>query len=172
MRLTALAFAVLLAACNSGGENTDETRDAAPETPQDSAPAAPEGETPETPQGDGAGWVYKDNGQGGAALYGEPQTDASFSVRCEAGALVFARAANASPDGAADMMLSTREGETTLEAAATGNELPSWEASLNPADPWTETLMSASQVTVTIDGGDALTAPVSGPVRRVIRTCR
>lgn len=116
-------------------------------------------------------WTGKTMASAPAALFGGPDMDASFSVRCEDSTIVFARTALL-PAGEASMSI-TAGGETRRLAARTQEEpMPQVTARLPAADPFAATLARASDpVAVTVGQGERYTMPSSPVLRGVVAGC-
>jgi hypothetical protein len=117
-------------------------------------------------------WFAKTERDVPMALFGPPDSESLFSVRCEGGRLVFAR--SGIPQGRARRMALMAAGDTRrMDATAVEEPLPRVTASLPASDPFAETLASADQpISVRIDGGPALRIPAHEHFRGVAANCR
>lgn len=106
------------------------------------------------------------------ALFGEPNTEAAFSVRCEGDTLVFARSALVPAAGASMRIMA--DGTThRLIAKAEEDPLPRVTARMPAADPFALTLArNTDPIAVAVgDGGETYPMPSSTILRGVIADC-
>ena len=118
-------------------------------------------------------WTTKRMAGAPAALFGTPDTDASFSVRCEGGELVFARGAMA-PEGEIDMTLMAGGETKTLAAHSTPDPLPTVTGRL-PADDGFAATLAQARHPIAVRIGDRDTTfrmPASAALRGVVSDCR
>jgi hypothetical protein len=168
--LVPIVLAAALAGCGDT-ESAEEVReDAATVEPvrvpvADATPAA----SP-TPTDDGTlgsdrvvlgSWTSKNERGTPIALFGQPDTDAAFSVRCEEDTLIFARSA----------LLPASEAAMRIMAGV--EQLPQVTARLPAADSFAGTLARTSEpIAVAIgDGGEAYRMPSSPALRGVVAGC-
>lgn len=116
-------------------------------------------------------WFARDMAGSPAALFGEPETEAQFSVRCEGEELIFSRSVTMRP-GPASMALMARGKVHTIDATARTDPIPSVTGRLAASDAFAQTLGQATQpIAVRIESGPALRMPVSEALRTVIEGC-
>ena len=119
-------------------------------------------------------WFERTSAEGRWAGFGPPNSEASFSARCEGERLVLSTTeVPSSGPGTTTMHLSANGVDESIPATASDEGLPNTEASV-PADAgWLEQLQSASgELTVRVAGGEALVVPVSTPLTSLIADCR
>lgn len=106
------------------------------------------------------------------ALFGEANTEAAFSVRCEDDTLVFGRSALL-PSGEAAMRLMAGGETRRLVANAQEDPLPQVTARLPAADPFAGTLARTTEpIAVAVgDGGETYPMPSSPVLRGVVADC-
>lgn len=117
-------------------------------------------------------WTAKTEGGVPMALFGEANTEAAFSVRCEGDTLVFARSALV-PAAGASMRLMADGTTHRMNARAEEDPLPQVTARMPAADPFALTLArNTSPIAVAVgDGGETYPMPSSPALRGVIADC-
>lgn len=125
-------------------------------------------DAPRTP-GD---WTYRETRNGTAALYGPPNSEAIFAMRCNADrTITLSRTGEA--NGAVPMRILTETATRTLNAQAVAGELPRVEVSLNANDPLLDAMaFSKGRFAVETSGMPTLYIPSWPEVTRVIEDCR
>lgn len=117
-------------------------------------------------------WISKSMAGDPAALFGEAETEASFSVRCDEGQLVFTRTA-ALPAGEASMALMAGGEVRTIGAQSTPDPLPTVTGRLPADDSFAAILAeTADPIAVRVEDGPSLRMPSSAALREVVSTCR
>lgn len=189
---TAFATGMLcaLTACGGGEHETGDEVDAMPDETATLQPAA-EPETPAArqatlPVGDvgpdpemlsgeltGGEWFYKEEGP--MALFGPPNTEALFGLRCVAGdrEVVIQRSGTLPEENSlAEIALYTNEGNRQYIAQASDGPLPMLEAHLTAQDMFLDDLAHADRLTVTVTGGEPLKMPGDAAIGRLVKGCR
>ena len=105
------------------------------------------------------------------AMFGPPQSEALFSIRCEESELVVARGVTTEDDTVT--MDLTAGGETrTIVATARQDPLPRVTGSLLENDPFADMLASVAQpITVRVGDGPSLRIPAHEHLRQVAANC-
>lgn len=118
-------------------------------------------------------WSTKQMAGAPAALFGEPETDARFSVRCEDGELVFVRGAM-EPAGAIDMTLMAGGETKTISATSTPDPMSTISGRLSADDAFAGILAEAREpIAVRIGDRDTtFRMPASAALRGVVSDCR
>lgn len=175
-------FAVALVACGDTEPAEEASRKAATVDPVPAGPLADSPVPPSpTPPDDGTlgsdrvaqgSWSGKTERGVPMALFGQPQTEAAFSVRCEDDTLVFGRSAIVT-EGEAAMRLMAGGTTRRLAARAQEDPLPQVTASLPASDPFAGTLARTTEpIAVAIgDGGETFRMPSSPVLRGVVADC-
>lgn len=121
------------------------------------------------PQAPGV-WVERETEGGLAALYGQPQAGAVFSIRCDrsAGDIVIRR----SGERGADLTLLTDRGTNLFGALSTG-EQPATTARFRATFPWFEDTLSKAEgrIGVRVEKGVPLVIPAHPAIGRVVADC-
>lgn len=180
-RFVALAPAVALALSACADEapppEAPET-EASPDTDAGEATDVPSEET--APPADQLGsdrvmqgqWFAKTERGAPMALFGPPQTEAGFSVRCEGASLVFARGVNVEP-GPVEMRLMAGGETRTITAQARTDPLPQVTGRLPADDPFAATLAQAREpIAVQVGDGASFRMPAHETLREVVGNCR
>lgn len=179
--LVPIVLAAALAGCGDTESAQEVREDAATVEPvrvpvADATPAA----SP-TPTDDGTlgsdrvvlgSWTSKTERGTPVALFGQADTDAAFSVRCEGDTLIFSRSGLLPASEAAMRIMAG--GETRrLAARIQGEQLPQVTARLPAADSFAGTLARTNEpIAVAIgDGGEAYRMPSSAALRGVVAGC-
>lgn len=187
----AATVALALAGCGDGGGDVEPVdSETAPaeavadvEPMTDDASAPPDRATIGAPMtGDGelgsdavmqGQWTSKRMAGAPAALFGEPETEAAFSVRCDGETLVFARSALVEGGGAVDMALMAGGETRRIDATAQTDPLPQVTGRLPASDPFAGTLAQTSEpIAVSMADGAAYGMPASEALRRLVAECR
>ena len=118
-------------------------------------------------------WFSRAGAEDRWAGYGPPNSEASFSVRCEGEQLVFSTIEMPrSGPGPTDINISAAGFNETLAAEASEEGLPNTEATVAANSPWLARLASASgDLTVRVGGGSPLIVPIAEPLTSLIRDC-
>ena len=119
-------------------------------------------------------WVYRQDDRGSLALYGEPDSEALFLVRCnQADRQIFFSFAGALDTAGGTMAFQATHG-TASYAAQNGSGTPPYiVAATNGADPYLDTIaFSRGRIAITATG-HAMTAIPNWPqMTRVFEDCR
>lgn len=177
-RALLLSSAMFAAGCVPAPDSTPAPTPAPVQTSPPPAPApspmpapAPENwiDAARTP-GD---WTYRSATGGSVALYGEAQTDARFSIRCDSSArsITFSRAGNAA--STVPMRILTETAQRTLNAQPTGGGLPYLTVTVPARDPLLDAMaLTKGRFAVEVAGTPTLYLPAWAEVTRVIEDCR
>lgn len=117
-------------------------------------------------------WSTKAMAGDPAALFGTPETEASFSVRCNAGDLVFSRSAQ---EPAGPMTMSVMAGGETrsINALSKPDPIPSVTGRLPAQDDFAAILLENEKpIAVRIAGGEPFRMPASDALREIVNDCR
>lgn len=134
----------------------------------------------DTPLVASGAWQLKENSAGAAALFGEPESEARFSVSCITAAngektLSFYRAANAPENAVTDMDLFAAGINRRIRVSSVETGLPAYSGIvyLTGDNSWLEGLLSADTLTIQLQDGidSGLTVPVSPELKQVVQTC-
>lgn len=178
-RVLLLSSAMLAAGCVPAPDSTPAPTPAPVQTTPPPAPAPPSPMPAPAPENwmDAArtpgNWSYRSTSGGSMALYGEAQTDARFSIRCDASArsVTLMRAGNA--PGTVPMRILTETAERTVNAQPTGGELPYLAVSVPARDPILDAMaLTKGRFAVETSGMPTLYLPAWAEVTRVIEDCR
>ena len=141
--------------------------------PETNMTAASSNVTPASSAGDGAQWFSKEMAGDPAALYGPPEAEALFSIRCDAAAdqLVLVRSMRVMEDSVLDMKVDTGSASGSLTATARQDPMPQVTARMTATDKLAAAMMNArNDVQITVDG-DTMRLPASPAMRTVIENC-
>ncbi|PEQ14475.1 hypothetical protein B2G71_02500 [Novosphingobium sp. PC22D] len=141
--------------------------------PLASAPAvAGEGEVaPVLARIDG-NWTSKREAGNRMALYGEPETEAAFSVRCEAGDLVFSRSVSV-PEGPVPLTIVFDGDSERVSAMAQEDPIPMVTGRLPAVNAFAGALARAeSPIMIQVPGAPTISLPPSDQFRTVVESCR
>jgi hypothetical protein len=154
------------APADADGSTADDATDVSPDDA-----ASPEDQlgSDEVMQGQ---WFAKTERGVPMALFGPPQTEANFLVRCEGDELVFIRSTPI--DGNEAEMELRAGGETrTITAQPSPGPLPQTTGSLPASDPFAAVLAQTTQpIAVRLDDGPFFRMPSHDHLREVVRNCR
>lgn len=171
----ALALTGAIAACVPAPQPTPAPEPVATSTPRPAPTPTPQptyANWMDTPQTTGD-WTYRSASGGSIALFGEPQTEARFSMRCDRarGSITLMRAADAG--AAVPMRIRTETADRTLTAQPTGGQLPYVAASVQARDPILDAMaLTKGRFAVETQGSETLYLPAWAEVTRVIEDCR
>jgi hypothetical protein len=169
---TAAGLAALLGSCTAKPRPQPPAEPARREPvqarplPEPPPPAADWRDRPLTP----GGWVYSRESSASQALFGPPNSEALFLVRCEAGA----RRVLLSREGSsAQLIIRTSTGARTLAATARTEPLAYSTATLAASDRLLdEMVFSRGRFTVEAQGLPMLVLPAWPEPARVVEDCR
>lgn len=117
-------------------------------------------------------WFGKEIAGRPAALFGPPETEAQFTIRCAGEYLVLSRGI-AMREGPVSMALMAGGKQRTVKAQAHEEPRPDIEGRLPADDEFSAILAETSNpVAVRIEDGPALRMPASDVMRDVVRQCR
>ncbi len=123
-------------------------------------------------RGELGGWTSKGMAGGPAALFGKPQTEARFSVRCDDSELVFTRSARL-PAGPVEMTLLAGGVVKVIAAKSSPDPMPTISGRLPASDPFAKTLADAElPIAVRLNDQPSLRMPWATALQRVIMDCR
>lgn len=186
-RFTAIAAVVTLALTACGDGETEQAGDSDvatdsgtsepipdPGTTDDAGPPpGPEGDdgvlgSDEVSQGQ---WFAKTERRIPQALFGAPQTEANFLVRCEGEELVFIRSAPIEGEEA-DMTLMAGGQTRTITARERPGPLAQTAGSLRADDPFASVLAETTEpIAVALEDGPSYRMPASAALRDVVSNC-
>lgn len=118
-------------------------------------------------------WTYRDDARGSVALFGTPQSDASFVIRCEEpdSKIYLSRAGDV--PGATQMTLRASSGMEGYALSPTGGELPYMASEVVPTDPMLDRVASSRGFfLVAVTGLPPLKLPAWPEFTRVVEDCR
>lgn len=176
------ALLLPLAACSGSDNATQDMGAQDPELqdlgemeglPETNMTAAGSNITPSSASGSDAQWFSKPVAGDPAALYGPPNTEARFSIRCDAAAdqLVLTRSMRVMNDAVLDMVVDTGSAQGSLTATSRLGPMPRVTARMTATDKLAAALMDAKgEISITVDG-DTLRIPADPAMRSVIETC-
>jgi hypothetical protein len=143
--------------------------DATDAPPDDAAPPEDQLGSDEVMQGQ---WFAKTERGAPMALFGPPQTEANFLVRCEGDELVFTRSTPI--DGnEAEMELRAGGKTRTITTQPSPGPLPQTTGRLPASDPFAAVLAQTTQpIAVRLDEGPFFRMPSHDRLREVVRNCR
>ncbi len=173
-KTTLLSLSLLLVAACSGAEETAKPDDSIIQDDLVESDLSPPGDdgtlgSDAVMQGE---WVEKPIAGAPAALFGPPESEAVFTVRCEGNVLGFDRAVLVDGGGQVDMALMAGGESRNVTAAALSGPLPRVTGTLPANDPFAEVLAGTNQtIAVSVDGGPAFTMPASPIMRGVVSNC-
>lgn len=181
--LTAALAALALAACGDTEPADEASRNAASVEPVPAAPlAGSEPQSPSPAPGDDGTlgtdevaqgqWYAKTERGIPMALFGPPQTEANFVVRCEGEQLVFVRGLPIEGEQA-DMTLMAGGETRTVTARARPGPLPQTTARLPASDAFARVLARTTEpIAVAVGaGGEPYRMPSSAALRSVVSEC-
>lgn len=118
-------------------------------------------------------WSYRTASTGGTAVFGDPQSGARFSLRCDRNARVVSLWRARQGAGGATMTLRSESQMRNLPAAPTAGQVPGLEARLPASDRLLDAIaFSKGRFAVEASGAPALYLPSWAEVTRVIEDCR
>ena len=118
-------------------------------------------------------WVYRQDGRGSIALFGERGTDAVVTLRCDraANTLYLSRAGLAA--AAVPMTIRTTTEARTLSSAPTGGTPPYLAVSIMPRDSLLDAIgFSRGRFVIEQPGYPTLVLPAWAEIERVTEDCR
>lgn len=139
------------------------------------APSATESETDwrDTPLAPGT-WVYREDDRGSLALYGEPESEALFLVRCNlADRRIFFSLAGSLDAAGGTMAFQASHGDASYAAQNSSGAQPYIVAATNEADAYLDAIaFSRGRITVTVTGQPVIAVPNWPQMTRVFEDCR
>lgn len=118
-------------------------------------------------------WYYQVTPTGGAARFGQPQSEARFSMVCDRTRRTVSLVRPGSSPVAVQMRIRTEMGDRLLDAVPGGEQMPTLVATLPANDPFLDAIaFSKGRFAVEIQGLDPLYLPAWPEVTRVIEDCR
>ena len=118
-------------------------------------------------------WVYRDDARGSIALFGEPQGEARFLVRCDQSRkrIYFSRAGRS--NGATKMVIRTSTDMKAYTVGNTGGDPPYLATELQVNDPILDSIaFSRGRFVIEVSGTTPLAIPIYPEFTRVIEDCR
>ena len=118
-------------------------------------------------------WVYRDDARGSIALFGEPQSDAQFLIRCDAGRKRIYLSRAGQVNGLTNMGIRTSTDNKAYSAGPAGGPLPYVAAEIQVNDPILDSIaFSRGRFVIEIAGMAPLAIPVYPEFTRVVEDCR
>ncbi|WP_299321379.1 hypothetical protein [Parasphingopyxis sp.] len=119
-------------------------------------------------------WVYRDDERGSLALYGEPDADAVFLVRCDMGTRrIYFSMAGAMNGGSGTMAFQATHGDTSYAAQNGSGAQPYIVAATNASDDYLDKIaFSRGRIAITVTGQPVVTVPNWPQMTRVFEDCR
>lgn len=181
----AAASMLALTACgeesrDDGPAETDSPSQANGKVPDPPAPSSPTPDEPDTRDDGKLGsdavmegeWFTKRMAGAPAALFGPPESEAAFTVRCAGRDLVFTRGVRIAEGGPVDMTLMAGGETRRIEATAKTDPLPSVTGRMEASDPFAQILGSTTQpIAIAVDNGPTFSMPSSAGMREVVSNC-
>lgn len=183
----AICAALLVAGC---GNETEQARQpdpapdrlagagAAPSSVSEPSPVATGSPSPAPAERRGSDrvmqgdWMSKTMAGDPAALFGEPQTEAAFSIRCAGGELVLTRSLRHDP-GPVTMEIMAAGETRAIEAISSPDPMPTVTGRLDASGDFAAKLMTSREpIAVRVADGASFRMPASEEVRRLVRACR
>lgn len=183
MRTFAAIAAASLALAGCGQDGTEADQDAIDAQPDDTGEDFVDAGPPPGPQGDDGvlgsdavmqgQWFSRQMAGNPAALFGPPQSEAGFSVRCAGDDLVFTRSALVEGGGEVEMELMAGGRTRTIAANAQVDPMPTVTGSLAASDSFAAVLAETTEpIAVAVAGGPSLRMPAHQYLREVVGNCR
>ncbi|MEO9599567.1 hypothetical protein [Parasphingorhabdus sp.] len=145
---------------------------AKPVTPLPPAPVQPQGDWSDWPITVGA-WVYREDARGSLALFGQPDEDAVFIIRCnQSGRQLFLSRAGSVRNGAA-MLLRASAGLQSYTARNSGGTPHYAAVSISIDDIMLDRIAySRGRFAIETDGLQSIAIPIAPEFSRVVEDCR
>lgn len=118
-------------------------------------------------------WIYRQDGRGSLALFGQPGADALLTLRCMQNdkQLFLSRAGNVNNGG--KITVRTSHTLKSYNAASTGGSPPYSAIAINPSDAVLDALVyTRGRFAVEADGLLSIAVPAWSEIARVIEDCR
>lgn len=119
-------------------------------------------------------WVYREDGRGSLALYGEPESEALFLVRCDQAdrRIFFSRAGSLDAAGGT-MAFQASHGEASYAAQNSSGAQPYIVAATSGTDSYLDAIaFSRGRIVVTVTGQGVIALPNWPQMTRVFEDCR
>jgi hypothetical protein len=178
MRSLATILIGALAVASCGEHESVREMDASAIAPDDVSPDVPDAPAPVEAESTPADavpesrWVARTMVSGPAVLFGPPQGDSPFLVRCEDTDLVFIRSARL-PAGSVSMQLEAGGESRTLRAQSWPRPTPQVASRLHVGDPFAEHLArTTAPLEVNVEGTSGLSMPSDPVLRKLVADCR
>mgnify|MGYP001813536319 CR=1 FL=1 len=119
-------------------------------------------------------WIYREDDRGSLALYGEPDSDAVFLVRCNiADRRIFFSLAGAMTSGAGTMAFQATHGERSYAARNGSGASPYIVAATDATDDYLDMIaFSRGRIAITVSGQSLVAVPNWPEMTRVFEDCR
>lgn len=177
MRTIAAILIASLMLVSCGEYESVKEVDSSAIAPDDISPDVSDASAPaevEAPTGDGASesrWTARTMFGGPAVLFGPPQGESLFLVRCEDTDLVFIRSARL-PAGSVSMALEAGGQSRALRAQSWSRPTPQVAARLHVGDPFAEHLARTNEsLEVSVEGAPDLRMPSNPALRKLVADC-
>lgn len=172
-----LALSFTVAACVPAPDSTPTptpapTSAASPAPPPAPAPTPTYDDWMDAPRTPGD-WTYRSESGGSIALYGEPRSEARFSMRCDRArrTITMMRAGTATTE--VPMRIRTESADRVVAARPTGGELPYLSATVPAGDSILDAMaLTKGRFAIATQGMPTLYLPAWAEVTRVIEDCR
>lgn len=118
-------------------------------------------------------WAYRQDARGSIALFGVPNADAAFTIRCDRAARSVYVSRAGSVAGATEMTIRTSSIAAVYPAQATGGQPPYVATAINPQSPALDAMaFSRGRFVVITPSLPTLVIPAWAEVSRVVEDCR
>ncbi len=134
------------------------------------SPAQPAGDWTDWPLAAGD-WVYRQDERGSIALFGQPNTDAVVTLRCDRTRqrIYLARAGS----GAGNIVIRSSSTLKEFAGSPTGGALSYVAAEIMPRDPILDAMIySRGRIAIEVSGQTPLAIPSWAEIGRVVEDCR
>lgn len=130
-------------------------------------------DVPASPEAEAGEWVSSTLEGEPALLFGPPESEAQFSMRCRDGGGLVLQRAGIVPEGAVQMMMVSVDGANAQFAVnETGDEMPLLTAIIPDNEPFLDMLRDAAgPLTIRVGGGSPLVLPPNPEIGELVETC-
>ncbi|QLC22885.1 hypothetical protein HFP51_12240 [Parasphingopyxis sp. CP4] len=119
-------------------------------------------------------WIYREDDRGSLALYGEPDSDAVFLVRCNmADRRIYFSLAGAMTSGSGTMAFQATHGERSYAARNGSGASPYIVAATDATDDYLDMIaFSRGRIAITVSGQSLVAVPNWPEMTRIFEDCR
>lgn len=119
-------------------------------------------------------WVYREDKRGSLALYGEPDSEALFLVRCNrANRRIYFSRAGQIANGTGSMAFTATHGGQSYTAQNSSGATPYIVAATGATDAYLDTIaFSRGSIAVTVTGQSMIVIPTWPEMTRIFEDCR